>query len=81
MTGLSASTLDALDDAELDAGAVVAACSASPSAPTRRAMLGSYTVADGALRFTPLFPFDPGRQYQVRFDAARLPGAGADTAA
>ena len=39
------------------------------------AMLGEYAVADGALRFTPLFPFDQGRHYQVRFDPARVPGA------
>ena len=38
-------------------------------------MLGSYSVADGALRFTPLYPLDPGREYRVRFDPARLPGA------
>jgi hypothetical protein len=38
------------------------------------AMLGAYTVADDALRFTPSFPFDPGRTYHVRFDPARLPG-------
>ena len=44
------------------------------------AMLGQYTVADGALRFTPLFPFDEGRQYQVRFEAARLPGVAATRA-
>ena len=33
-------------------------------------MLGDYRVADGALRFTPAFPFDPGRPYAVRFDPA-----------
>ena len=38
----------------------------------------TYAVADGTIRFTPLFPFDEGRQYQVRFDPARLPGAPAD---
>jgi hypothetical protein len=42
------------------------------------AVLGEYSVADGALRFTPLFPFDEGRRYQVRFDPGRLPGAPAD---
>jgi len=41
-------------------------------------VLGNYSVADGAVRFTPLFPFDEGRRYQVRFDTARLPGAAAD---
>ena len=42
-------------------------------------MLGDYSVAGGALRFTPPFPLDPGRPYQVRFDPARLPGAGDST--
>jgi hypothetical protein len=28
---------------------------------------GKYSVDGGSLRFTPLFPFDPGRQYDVRF--------------
>ena len=30
-------------------------------------MAGSYAVVDGTLRFTPLFPFDPGRHYEVRY--------------
>src|SRR5688500_4430471 len=42
------------------------------------AVLGEYSVADGALRFTPIFPFDEGRRYQVRFDPGLLPGAPAD---
>ena len=38
-------------------------------------VLGSYAVGDdGLLRFSPMFPFDPGRPYSVRFDPARLPG-------
>ena len=38
-------------------------------------MLGSYAVVDDALRFTPSFPFDEGRQYEVRFDPGAVPGA------
>ena len=39
------------------------------------AVLGSYVVGgDGVLRFTPMFPFDPGRPYAVRFDPTQLPG-------
>jgi hypothetical protein len=30
-------------------------------------MLGSWTVADRRLRFTPMFPLDPGRSYDVAF--------------
>ena len=38
-------------------------------------VLGSYAVGDdGLLRFSPMFPFDPGRPYSVRFDPTRLPG-------
>ncbi len=41
-----------------------------------QAMLGTYVVTADALRFTPRFPFDPGRRYDVRLDPSRLPGAG-----
>lgn len=34
---------------------------------------GSFHVSSDALVFTPRFPFDPGREYLVRFDPARLP--------
>jgi hypothetical protein len=33
-------------------------------------ILGDYRVLDRTLRFTPAFPFDPGRPYAVRFHAA-----------
>jgi hypothetical protein len=36
-------------------------------------VLGRYAVADSAIVFTPLFPFDAGRTYRVRFDPSRLP--------
>lgn len=39
------------------------------------AVLGSHAVdEDGAIRFTPMFPFDAGRSYAVRLDPNRLPG-------
>jgi Photosynthetic reaction centre cytochrome C subunit len=41
-----------------------------------QAMLGTYVVTSDALRFTPRFPFDPGRQYAIRLDPSRLPGGG-----
>jgi hypothetical protein len=41
----------------------------------RPAVLGTYTVTDGLLRFTPQFPFDPGQQYDVALDPSRLPSA------
>ena len=30
-------------------------------------MVGQYVVVDGRLRFTPMFPLDPGRAYQAQF--------------
>jgi hypothetical protein len=38
-------------------------------------MLGSWTVDRNTLRFTPMFPLDPGRQYHAVFNAAAIPGA------
>lgn len=34
---------------------------------------GDYAIGVDAVEFTPLFPFDAGRTYVVRFDPARLP--------
>ena len=39
-------------------------------------MLGTYTVTDNAIRFTPQFALDAGRPYVVRFDPSHLPGTG-----
>jgi hypothetical protein len=36
------------------------------------AMLGDYEVAGNDIRFTPMFPLDPGRQYHVTFAPANL---------
>jgi hypothetical protein len=41
----------------------------------RPAVLGTYSVGDGVLRFTPRFPFDPGQRYDVRLDPSRLPSS------
>ena len=38
---------------------------------------GTYAVANRTLRFTPMFPFDEGRQYDVVLDASRLPAVDA----
>lgn len=35
---------------------------------------GRYAVTDGAVRFTPMFPLDAGRAYDVVFDPAALTG-------
>jgi hypothetical protein len=36
------------------------------------AVAGRYALVDGDLRFTPLFPFEPGRRLMVTFDPGRL---------
>ena len=36
-------------------------------------MLGAYALRDDTLRFTPMFPLDPGRQYRVVFNAGPAP--------
>ena len=40
-------------------------------------MAGRYTAAPDGLRFTPLFPFDPGRRYEVRFRPSAASGSAA----
>ena len=73
VTGLSDDLLDALGSAGYtpEQWNTVLRVAVSADAPP---MLGSHRVADGALRFTPAFPFDPGRQYDVQFDPSRVPG-------
>jgi hypothetical protein len=51
----------------------VAVASDADGSGDRPAMLGTYSVSDGAIRFASRFPFDPGRQYVVVLDPARLP--------
>jgi hypothetical protein len=76
VTGLPDATLDALDEVELtpEQWSDVLRVTVEPDAPP---MLGAYAVNDGVLRFTPLFPLDQGRQYQVRFNPAGIPGESA----
>jgi hypothetical protein len=73
VAGLSGSTLGALEGAALtpEEWSQVLRVAVDPEAPP---MLGRYAVVGGTLRFTPIFPLDEGRQYQVRFDPARVPG-------
>lgn len=80
VTGLSGETLDALEGAGYtpDQWTAVLRVAVAPDAP---AMLGTYAIADEALKFTPAFPLDPGRQYEVRFDPSRVPGASESGAA
>jgi hypothetical protein len=51
----------------------IAVASAAGTATDRPAVLGTYAIRDGIVRFTPQFPFDPGQRYDVILDPARLP--------
>ena len=74
VTGLPQAALDSVARASLTSAqwSALFRVAVDDTAPS---MLGDYSVAGGALRFTPAFPLDPGRPYRVRFDPARLPGA------
>ena len=71
VAGISAATLRALDRADMTPEQWVSALRVTVE-KNSPAVLGEYAVADGTIRFIPLFPFDEGRPYQVRFDPARL---------
>ena len=75
VAGLSGAQLRAMRSAALtnEQWSALFRVAVSDSAP---GMLGAYSVIDDALRFTPQFPFDPGRPYVVRFDPSHLPGTG-----
>jgi hypothetical protein len=44
----------------------------------RPAVAGAYEVTADGIRFTPRFPFDAGREYEVRFDPSRANPGGAE---
>jgi hypothetical protein len=75
VTGLSTGELDALADAQFQGAEWVRVLSVrvAGSKPDTPVMLGRYRVNGDALEFTPMFPLDPGRKYDVVFDASRMP--------
>jgi hypothetical protein len=83
LVGLSPGDLSALSASTLtpdDWNALLRITVSAPDTADRPPVLGTYTIGDGVLRFTPRFPFDPGQRYQVRFDPSRLPATGAGAA-
>jgi hypothetical protein len=78
ITGLTQPDLDRLERANLSADEWTAVLRVSVG-QGQPAMVGSYDVNDGVLRFTPMFPLDPGRQYHVVFDGSRIPGSTGST--
>lgn len=80
LAGLSAADVAALRDVEWEHGAWSALLritveQAGTDLADTPAVLGDYAVGDDdVVRFTPMFPFDRGRPYTVRFDPAAFPG-------
>ncbi len=81
VTGLSRADLTALSRANLSAdewSALLHVTLRSPASPSGDAVLpiaGRYAIGD-SLRFSPSFPFDAGRDYEVRFDPSKVSRAG-----
>jgi hypothetical protein len=80
VTGLPDRIIDALEDADYspEAWSAILRVAVGPNADP---VLGTHRIVDGTLRFLPEFPFDPGRQYHVSFDPARIEGADQSTLA
>ncbi len=78
--GLSAARLSTLaaGSRSPEAWAAILRVSVAADGPP---VIGDYRVAAKALRFTPAFPFDPGREYRVQFDERRIASAGEVAAA
>jgi hypothetical protein len=76
VAGLSSVELSGLRDAHFSAAdwqSLLKITVGDTSADSLPPVQGRYAATDSSLTFTPLFPFDPGRSYQVAFDPARLP--------
>jgi len=81
VTGVSRRDLSALSKANLTGeewSALLRVTVKRPAAGPGDSALpvaGRYAIA-GSVRFVPLFPLDPGREYEVVFDSTRVPRAG-----
>lgn len=79
VSGLSRAELRALRSGNVTADAwprvltVVARQNDGSRAPAP--VTGAHAVVGDILRFTPMFPFDPGRQYDITLNRAAIPGA------
>lgn len=74
--GLDAADLDLLSKAELDRESWLAlfAVRVADGPADAPPLLGRHLASDGAIRFEPRFPPEPGLRYRATFDPARLPG-------
>lgn len=81
VTGLSSDELHSLEEQSLDDAAWrrVLRVMVAGGPVDQPAVAGTYEIAGDAIRFRPMFPFDPGRRYDVAFDRARVPRPHDDT--
>jgi hypothetical protein len=80
VTGLGGQDLSSLRDARLTADQWQALLNVTVrdtalDALSRPPVQGRYAVTSSAITFTPIYPFDPGRAYDVIFNRSQLPGA------
>ena len=76
--GLAEATVATLRDASLDHDAWSSLLRITVHQPEADPadtppVLGNYDVDRNVIRFRPMYPFDPGREYVVTFDASALP--------
>ena len=71
--GLSDDALHALRDTEWPVAAWTQLLTVTVAGNDSIPVIGRYVVGDTAVEFHPMFPFDAGLAYTVRFDAARIP--------
>jgi hypothetical protein len=79
VTGLSRGDLARLSQAHLTpeewSAVLRVTVTGAPASGGDLPVAGRYVV-DGSLRFVPMFPLDPGREYGVVFDPSQVPGRG-----
>lgn len=71
VTGLSSSEAAALR--RLDPAGWPSVLGVTVAGGTGASVAGAFAVTGDAVEFTPAYPFDPGREYEVRFDPSKLP--------
>jgi hypothetical protein len=78
ISGLSRRDLASLESAKLSPAGWTAAFRVSvvptDGYPNYVAIAGQYAVANGTVRFTPMYPLDAGRRYRAAFNPAAVPG-------
>jgi hypothetical protein len=75
VSGLSSDEVRSLEEASLSDAEwqEVLRVSVAGGPADQPGVAGAYEIAGGTLRFLPMFPFNPGRRYDVTLDRARVP--------